>query len=84
MLNLILLFIFLEYLDYDMKRNCGTKDRVARVAFGALIGAIYFLGYIEGIVALVLGIVGLVMFVTGAVGYCAIYEPMGIDTRENK
>ncbi len=67
-----------------MKRNCGTKDRVARVVFGVLIGVAYVLGYVKGLLALVLGVVGLVMLVTGAVGYCAIYEPMGIDTRENK
>ncbi len=67
-----------------MKRNCGTKDRVARIVFGAIIGAAYLLGYISGVVALVLGVIGVVMLVTGAVGYCALYEPMGIDTREKE
>jgi general stress protein CsbA len=66
------------------RKNCGTKDRVARVVIGALIGASYLMGYIQGTVALVLGVVALVMAVTGAAGYCALYEPMGIDTRENK
>ncbi len=66
------------------RKNCGTKDRVARVVVGALIGASYLMGYIQGTVALVLGVVALVMMVTGAAGYCALYEPMGIDTRENK
>lgn len=66
------------------RKNCGTKDRVARVVVGALIGAAYLMGYIQGTVALVLGIVTLVMVGTGAAGYCAIYEPLGIDTREEK
>jgi len=66
------------------RKNCGTKDRVARVVVGALIGAAYLMGYIQGTVALVLGIVALVMVATGAAGYCAIYEPLGIDTREEK
>ena len=43
------------------RKNCGTKDRVARVVVGALIGAAYLMGYIQGTVALVLGIVALVM-----------------------
>jgi general stress protein CsbA len=66
------------------RKNCGTKDRVARVVIGALIGASYLMGYKQGTVALVLGVVSLFMAVTGAAGYCALYEPMGIDTRENK
>ncbi len=66
------------------RKNCGTKDRVARVVVGALIGAAYLMGYIQGTVALVLGIVALVMVGTGAAGYRAIYEPLGIDTREEK
>lgn len=66
------------------RKNCGTKDRVARIAFGAIIAAAYVMGYIKGTLALGLGVVALVMVVTGAAGYCALYEPMGIDTRENK
>ena len=66
------------------RKNCGTTDRVARVVVAALIGATYVMGYIQGTMALVLGVIGLVMLVTGAAGYCALYEPMGIDTRENK
>ena len=66
------------------RKNYGTKDRVARVVVGAMIGAAYLMGYIQGTVALVLGIVALVMVATGAAGYCAIYEPLGIDTREEK
>ena len=66
------------------RKNCGTKDRVARIAFGAIIAVAYVMGYIKGTLALGLGVVALVMVVTGAAGYCALYEPMGIDTRENK
>jgi hypothetical protein len=66
------------------RKNCGTTDRVARVAVAALIGIAYIMGYIQGTIALVLGFFGLIMLVTGAAGYCALYEPMGIDTRENK
>lgn len=66
------------------RKNCGTTDRVARIAIGVIIAAAYVMGYIEGVLALGLGVVALIMAVTGAAGYCALYEPMGIDTRENK
>ena len=51
---------------------------------GALIGAVYLMGYIQGTVALVLGIVALVMVGTGVAGYYAICEPLGIESREEK
>ncbi len=66
------------------RKNCGTKDRVARIAFGALVAVAYVMGYIKGTLALGLGVIALVMVVTGAAGYCAMYEPLGIDTREDK
>lgn len=66
------------------RKNCGTKDRVARMVVGASIGTAYVMGYIQGKIALVLGVVALVMVGTGAAGYCAMYKPLGIDTRENK
>lgn len=51
---------------------------------GASIGTAYVMGYIQGKIALVLGVVALVMVGTGAAGYCAMYKPLGMDTRENK
>lgn len=66
------------------RKNCGTKDRVARMVVGASIGTAYVMGYIQGKIALVLGVVALVMVGTGAAGYCAMYKPLGMDTRENK
>lgn len=66
------------------RKNCGTTDRVARIAFGVIIAVAYVMGYIQGTLALGLGVVALVMVVTGAAGYCALYEPLGIDTREKK
>jgi hypothetical protein len=66
------------------RKNCGTTDRIARVVIGAAIGAAYLMGWIQGTIALVAGLLALVMIGTGAVGYCAMYEPLGIDTRENK
>lgn len=66
------------------RKNCGTKDRVLRIVVGAMIGVAYLMGFIQGTAALVLGVVAVVMIGTGAAGYCALYEPMGIDTRKEK
>ncbi len=66
------------------RKNCGTKDRIARVVGGGVIAALLVLDYIQGTVALILGVIALVLMGTGAAGYCALYEPMGIDTREKE
>ena len=66
------------------RKNCGTTDRIARIIFGVVIAVAYLMGWVQGTIALVLGAFALVMIVTGAAGYCALYEPMGIDTTEKK
>jgi hypothetical protein len=61
-----------------MKRNVGTVDRAIRVVAGlALLSLIFIL---EG-GARWWGLVGLLPLVTGSVGWCALYVPLGIDTR---
>lgn len=60
-----------------MKTNVGTADRVIRV----LVGLILFSGVfvLEGNVRW-WGLVGLLPLATGLVGWCALYQPLGIDT----
>jgi hypothetical protein len=62
------------------RKNCGMTDRVARIVIAVLIGVAYVMGYVQWVVAMLLGVFGLIMLVTGAAGYCALYEPLGIDT----
>ena len=76
------IFILQSFHVVSMKKNCGTKDRAARIVFGILVGVAYVMGYIKGLLAIVLGLVALSMFVTGAVGYCPAYVPLNADTRE--
>lgn len=60
-----------------MKRNVGMVDRAMRIVAGlALLSLIFIL---EGN-ARWWGLVGLLPLVTGLVGWCALYVPLGIDT----
>ncbi len=68
-----------------MKKNMGTVDRGIRLALAIVVSILYFTGKISGIVAIVLGIFAIVFFITGLVGYCPAYTPLGIKTlKENK
>jgi hypothetical protein len=57
-----------------MKKNLGQVDRVARVFIGAviLIVAAQFGSW--------WGLLGLALIITGAVGYCGLYDLVGIKT----
>lgn len=69
----------------DMDKNVGGIERVARLAFGALLilaagaGLGGFLT-VSAAIAVVGLVLGLVLLVTGSVQMCPINEALGIDT----
>lgn len=65
-----------------MKKNMGTVDRVLRVIAAGIIAALYLTGTITGLVAIVLGVIAAVFMVTGLVGYCPAYVPLGVSTHK--
>ena len=64
-----------------MKTNMGYTDRVTRVVIAVLIGVLYYGGVIGGTLALVLGLLALVFIATSFIGFCPLYFPFGINTR---
>lgn len=66
-----------------MKKNIGTEDRIARLLVGtALIINIPVL--MPGIVvSIVLAVAGIALIATGIVGFCSLYLPLKLDTRNN-
>ena len=60
-----------------MRRNVGTVDRAIRIVAGLVLLSLIFI--LEGN-ARWWGLVGLLPLVTGSVGWCLLYVPLGIDT----
>jgi len=60
-----------------MKRNVGTVDRAIRIVAGLALLSLVFI--LEGN-ARWWGLIGLVPLVTGLIGWCGAYIPLGIDT----
>lgn len=58
-----------------MKRNEGTIDRVARIWIGVGLLSLMFVGP-----QTLWGLVGVVPLLTGAFGYCPLYQVLGMDT----
>jgi len=67
-----------------MKSNMGTVDRVIRLIVVAIVAALYFTGQISGLATIILGIIAVAFLVTSLIGWCPIYAPFGISTKEKK
>jgi DUF2892 family protein len=66
-----------------MKRNVGGCDRMARVCVGFMLMALglLVLGGLHGEVwGLVVAGAGALALVTGLIGFCPLYVPLGIST----
>jgi hypothetical protein len=61
-----------------MKMNVGMADRAIRMVAGLVLLSLIFI--LEGN-ARWWGLVGLWPLATGLIGWCALYVPLGIDTR---
>lgn len=58
-----------------MKTNVGTVDRVIRVILGLALLGLFAAGTIGA-----WGLIGLVPLGTGMLGYCPLYQLLGIHT----
>ncbi|MGN6058432.1 MAG: YgaP family membrane protein [Sphingomicrobium sp.] len=63
-----------------MARNVGPEDRVVRIVVGLALGVIIYLGYLEGIAAIVAGVVAAYLVLTGLVARCIVYKAIDVDT----
>ena len=58
-----------------MRTNIGTVDRVLRVILGLVLVVLYSVGWIGP-----WGLIGLVPLGTAILGYCPVYQVLGIHT----
>ena len=63
-----------------MKKNMGAADKLIRVFIAVAIAALYYLGKIEGTLALVLLVIALIFLLTSLFSFCPLYTIFGINT----
>lgn len=63
-----------------MTNNMAAIDRIVRMMFAILIVFVIAMGFIQGVMAWVLGAIGLVLGGTAVVGHCPLYRLIGIDS----
>ena len=59
----------------------GSLDRIIRLLIVVVVAVLYFSGVISGTLALILGILAIIFLVTSLVGFCPLYVPFKISTR---
>jgi len=67
-------------LEFKMKKNMGTFDRVARVFIALVVALLYYTGQITDIAAIVLGAIAIILLLTSVVSFCPLYAPFKIST----
>ncbi len=58
----------------------GSADKLIRVLIAVAIAVLYYLGKIEGTLALVLLAFALIFLLTSLVSFCPLYTIFGINT----
>ncbi|MBX7182959.1 MAG: DUF2892 domain-containing protein [Bacteroidia bacterium] len=67
-----------------MKQNMGTLDKILRLVVAIVVAILYFTGTISGQIVLGLGVLAAIFVLTSLVGFCPLYLPFGLDTKEKK
>ena len=63
-----------------MKPNLHTADKAVRISIAIAVAALYFMGYISGTTAMVLGAIAAVLLITVFINFCPLYHFAGIST----
>ncbi len=66
-----------------MKLNMGIVDRSLRTMVAILVGILFALGVIEGVVAYIALTFAGIFLLTSFVGFCPLYLPLKLNTRKD-
>lgn len=62
-------------------KNMGNTDRMIRTIVAIIIGVLYYLNIISGVLSLILLIIAIAFLLTSFVSTCPLYMPFKINTR---
>jgi hypothetical protein len=64
-----------------MKANMGSIDRIIRLIIAVVVGALYYMGVIEGTIGIILLVAAAVFLLTSLVSFCPLYPIFGMSTK---
>ena len=59
----------------------GSIDRIIRLIIAVALGALFYMGIIEGTLGIVLLVIAAVFLLTSFVSFCPLYLPFGLNTK---
>jgi hypothetical protein len=66
------------------EKNVGMIDRVVRIIIGIVLIAVFALNMVAAPWSYLVALIGLIALITGAVGTCALYSLLNMNTLGNK
>ena len=63
-----------------MKKNMGGTDRIIRIIIAIVVGVLYYMGTISGVLGSVLLVLAIVFLLTSFINFCPLYTLFGINT----
>jgi hypothetical protein len=66
------------------EKNVGMIDRVVRIILGIVLLIVVVMKMVPAPWSYLIALIGLIALVTGAVGTCALYSILGMDTLPKK
>jgi hypothetical protein len=66
-----------------MKQNMGSTDRLARLLAAVTIGVLFITNNISGTLGIFLLVLSGVFLLTSLIGFCPLYLPFGISTKDS-
>lgn len=67
-----------------MKSNIGKLDKIVRILAAVTIAVLYITHQISGLAAIVLLLLAGVLILTSIIGFCPLYFPLGLSTKEKE
>jgi Protein of unknown function (DUF2892) len=65
-----------------MKKNMGSTDKMIRIIVAIIIAVLYFMNFISGTLAIVLGVLAILFALTSFISFCPLYFLFGINTNK--
>ena len=62
------------------EKNVGMIDRVVRIILGIVLIGMFALNMVTAPLSYLVALIGVIALVTGAVGTCALYSLLGMNT----
>ncbi len=79
-----MIFGYLNFNIFYMKKNMGTIDKVIRILVAVVVVVLYFTHMIAGTLAIILLALAAIFVITSLLGFCPLYLPFGLSTRKNE